>query len=66
MERSGIAKECKICGFTPVVQVCHIRAIKDFSEDTSMGTVNSLDNMVYLCPNHHAMLDKGLLEVPMD
>ena len=25
--------------------------------------INNLDNLIYLCPNHHAMLDKGLLNM---
>lgn len=62
MERSNRAKECKICGFDIVVEVCHLRPINDFPEDTPMGVVNSLDNLIYLCPNHHAMLDRDLLK----
>jgi hypothetical protein len=61
MERHGPKKECSVCGFDIVVEVCHIKSITEFSEDALMGEVNALDNLVYLCPNHHAMFDRGLI-----
>ncbi len=63
MERHGPKKECQICGFDVVVEVCHIKAIAGFPETALMGEVNSLDNLVYLCPNHHAMFDKQLIDI---
>lgn len=63
MDRIGPAKECQICGFNVVVEVCHIKGIREFPETALMGEVNSLSNLVYLCPNHHAMFDRGLLEI---
>jgi len=64
MERSGQEKRCDICAFKVVVEVCHLKAIKEFPQTALMSEVNSLTNLVYLCPNHHAMLDKGLLKLP--
>ncbi len=61
LELEGRARKCEKCGFDLVIQVCHIRPIVDFPEDTLMGVVNSAGNLIYLCPNHHAMLDRGLL-----
>jgi hypothetical protein len=61
MERYGPKKECAVCGFDIIVEVCHIESITEFSEDALMGEVNALDNLVYLCPNHHAMFDRGLI-----
>lgn len=63
MERYGPEKKCQMCEFDVVVEVCHIKPIKEFSEDALMGEVNALSNLVYLCPNHHAMFDKGLLDI---
>ena len=56
-------KKCKICGFDIVVEVCHIKEINEFPESALVGDVNSKKNLVYLCPNHHAMMDKGLIDL---
>lgn len=58
---AGIEKKCKICGFNHYVEACHIKAISSFPKDTKVSVVNDINNLVYLCPNHHVMLDKGLI-----
>jgi 5-methylcytosine-specific restriction endonuclease McrA len=58
----GIEKKCRYCGFDIVVEVCHKKPISKFNENDLIGNVNSRENLEYLCPNHHAMLDKGLLD----
>lgn len=63
MEESDIEKKCTICGFDVVVETCHIKDIAKFDLNTKVKIVNSLDNLVYLCPNHHAMFDRGLIEL---
>ena len=40
-----------------------IKLITDFDEHTKISEINSLDNLVWLCPNHHAMLEKGLIKL---
>jgi 5-methylcytosine-specific restriction endonuclease McrA len=52
---------CKICGYDKHVEVCHIKAINEFSDDTPIGIVNSLNNLIGLCPNCHWEYDHGLL-----
>jgi len=48
--------KCAVCGFDEIVEVHHIipRALggKDYPE-----------NLVLLCPNHHALVDRGMLLV---
>ncbi len=56
-------KKCKICGFDHYVEVCHIKPISKFSKEQMVSEVNNLNNLVYLCPNHHILLDKGLLSL---
>lgn len=51
-ERDGSA--CRICGFAVCVSVHHIVA-------RSKGGLDDLGNLVTLCPNDHALADKGLL-----
>lgn len=56
-------KKCEICGFDDYVELCHIKAIKDFDKNTKIRDVNSLNNLVYLCPNHHKLLDMGKIKL---
>lgn len=62
LEKSGRPKKCAVCGFDAVVDVCHIKPISEFSENALLKEVNSEENLTYLCPNHHALLDRGLLK----
>lgn len=66
LKLNKIEKTCKLCDhrmFDNVVETCHIKPITSFSNDTKLSIVNSLDNLIYLCPSHHAMLDKGLIKL---
>ena len=61
--RFNVPKKCFICGFDIHVEVCHIKSISSFPDDTKVSVVNSFDNLVYLCPNHHWMFDNKLVEI---
>lgn len=63
LAKSKIEKKCKICFFDIHVEVCHIKPIASFPDDALMKEINGLENLVYLCPNHHSMLDKGLIKI---
>jgi hypothetical protein len=63
MKDAGRIDKCERCNFDLRVEVSHIRAIGDFPVETLMRIVNAQDNMMALCPNHHAMFEQGLLEV---
>lgn len=45
---------CRICGFSLAVHGHHIIPKK-------LGGTNDLDNIVTLCPNHHALAHAGIL-----
>ena len=62
MSVSDTSKRCKLCGFDVVVEVHHIKPISSFSDSALISEVNSLENLVYLCPNHHAMAERGLVD----
>lgn len=47
---------CIICGFDEVVEVHHINPRK-------IGGDDSPENLILLCPNHHALADQGMLSV---
>lgn len=59
-----VAKCCAVCGYDKIIEVCHLKPLSSFNENALMGEVNHKDNLKYLCPNHHAEFDKGLLSFP--
>ena len=63
MEYWNIKKECFVCRFSTYVEVCHKIGIATFEETALMKEVNSKDNLIYLCPNHHILYDMGLLSL---
>ena len=46
---------CGLCGFDGVVDVHHIEGV-DKKEGRSL---KDIDNLIVLCPNHHAMYHRG-------
>lgn len=56
-------KCCVLCGYHRHYEVCHIKAISAFSADTPISEINSLMNLIALCPNHHWELDNGVLSL---
>ena len=56
-------KHCYRCGYSKHFEVCHAKPIQFFPEDTKIETVNSLSNLVALCPNCHWEFDHGLLSL---
>lgn len=64
MGMSGKPFVCEVCGWDHTVQVCHIVGIGEFDpHSTLIKEINTLENLIYLCPNHHAMLDTGDLGI---
>ena len=63
LKESGKEYKCDICRFSEHVEVCHIKPISSFPLTAKISEVNSLDNLVYLCPNHHILYDKGKLKL---
>ena len=52
----NIQKTCK-CGYSIHTELCHIKPISSFSDDDLLSTINSVKNLVYLCPTCHWELD---------
>lgn len=52
-----LPKVCSKCGYDKHVECCHIKAISDFPLDTKISEVNSLENIILLCPNCHWEFD---------
>ena len=56
-----LLQECANCGYDKHVETCHIKPISSYTLDTPLSIVNSLSNLVLLCPNCHWEFDSGLL-----
>lgn len=54
---------CKHCGYDKHIEICHIKAIKDFPEDSLISEVNHIDNLLPLCPNCHWEFDNDLYTI---
>ncbi len=63
MRKNNISPECKICRYSTHVEVCHIKAIKTFDSDSKISTINDLNNLVYMCPNHHWEFDNNIIPI---
>jgi hypothetical protein len=60
---SAFPYRCVHCGYDRHIDVCHMRSLASFPEDTPISVVNSLDNLIGLCPNCHWEFDHGLLQL---
>jgi hypothetical protein len=60
---SGKELKCEICSYNFHVEICHVKSVKDFSDTDKIVDINSIDNLIALCPNHHWELDNGLLKI---
>ena len=54
--------KCAICGYDKHVEVAHIKSVSDFDDNTKISIINSIDNLIGLCPNHHWEYDNGILK----
>lgn len=48
--------KCYVCSFNEIVEVHHIIP-------RSLGGKDLLENLILLCPNHHALADRGQLDI---
>ena len=60
--QNGLLDCCKVCGYSVYVEACHIKDIGDLPKDTPIHKVNSLDNLIGLCANHHIEFDRFLMK----
>lgn len=52
---------CHVCSYNNFIDVCHIKPVSKFSDDTTISIINAPENLIGLCPNHHREFDKDLL-----
>lgn len=53
--------KCAICGYSKHVEVAHIKAVNEFDDSATVREIDSLSNLIGLCPNHHWEYDNGIL-----
>lgn len=62
-KESNPSPKCAICGYHHHVEVAHIKAVSQFEDSATIREINSIDNLIGLCPNHHWEYDNGILEL---
>lgn len=55
--------KCAICGYSKCVEVAHKKAVSDFEDNATVREINSIENLIGLCPNHHWEFDNGMLKI---
>lgn len=66
IEESKREKVCAYCHnheFDDILEVHHLKGILEFDRNATIGEINHEDNLVWLCPNHHKMLEMGLIKL---
>lgn len=66
IEESAKEKVCAYCHnheFDAILEVHHIKGILEFDRTSTVREINSEDNLIWLCPNHHKMLELGLIKL---
>jgi hypothetical protein len=56
-EKNNGEKTCKVCGYDKHIQICHIKSVSSFHDNDLITDINSKDNLIGLCPNHHWEFD---------
>jgi len=49
--------KCSQCGYDKHTNVCHIKSVNKFNENTPISEINSISNLIELCPNCHWEFD---------
>ena len=55
---------CVKCGYDFFVEVSHKKAINSFTLDTPLLVINDINNLEYLCPNHHVEHERRITPNP--
>ena len=63
---NNVQCECAIChnhDFDLITEAHHIKPITEFPPETLISEVNNVNNLVWLCPNHHKLVHLGILKI---
>lgn len=57
-------ESCQRCGYSTIIEFAHIKAVSLFDKKTAtLGEINDENNVLILCPTHHAEFDRGILTI---
>ncbi len=54
---------CMSCGYNKHVEICHVKPISEFAEDSTLSVINDKENLLVLCPNCHWEFDNKLISI---
>ncbi len=54
---------CSNCGYSKHTEVCHIKPIQEFENNSTLNEINCIKNLIRLCPNCHWEYDHKLLKI---
>lgn len=60
--KTGITS-CQKCGYDKHIEIHHIKSISSFPKTAKISEINSLENLVGLCPNCHWEVENNLASV---
>lgn len=63
LHENNLLLKCSVCGYDKHVEACHIKPVASYGDDTVISDINSIGNLISLCPNCHWELDHGLLKI---
>lgn len=46
-------RECVLCLYSLHVDCCHVVPIRDYPDTATVAEMNAVDNLVFMCKNHH-------------
>jgi hypothetical protein len=61
--KSDKPRECLICRYNTFIDVAHIKPVSEFLESALISEINSIDNLVALCKNHHWEYDHKIIKL---
>lgn len=50
-----------LCEYSKHIDICHIKDISSFPDETLIKEINNLNNLLALCKNHHWEFDKNIM-----
>lgn len=62
-EESTKPKYCIVCGYDKHYEVAHIKAVSSFDDRVLIDEINTSNNLIALCPNHHWEYDNNELDI---
>ena len=54
---------CQVCGYSRKIHLAHIKPICSYPDTALLKEINSEQNNLVLCPNHHSEFDDGYISL---